>query len=504
MGTNSKKLKGFLSFIVQILKIVFWCILIIIKGLKILAYKGVGIISNLRKRIRRLFRFSISFKITVVYASMLSLLLIVLGMGILAGFYFYLLSQSSSEIEKASALAIDTVLRDSNIDDTNLNVIAHREDIFLMIYDEKAKVLYSSTNDRKKPIFHKNLNQPQLIKELNRSIIFLTRKITVNNDAYYLQAEKNFHTQMISLRILAGILFIANGLSIIFILLTGSKVSKKMLSPIERMTDTVKEISVQDLSKRLDVSGAKDELKELAETFNDMIDHIQDSYERQDQFVSDASHELRTPIAVILGYVNLLDRWGKHDDKVLEESISAIKDEADNMKDLTERLLFLAKGDKNLLMIEKQDFNVKDLMDEVIKETLLIDTHHKIINQWADHFMLHGDRKLLKQALRIFIDNGLKFTPEGGTIKLNTQLTKTHLLFVIEDNGVGISKEDLPLIFDRFYRSDKSRTKETGGQGLGLSIAKWIIDRHNGKIEVQSTIQVGTKFTIIIPIKKGR
>ena len=504
MGKNFNKSRYLLSLIARVVKIVFRCFPILIKGLRVLIHEGVGLLFNLKKRVKRLFRFSISFKITVVYAFMFTLLLIIISMGILAGFYFYLINQTSNEVEKASALTMDAVIEDSKIDHTKLGMIAQREDIIIIIYDANATAMYSSNDNLEKPLFQNKLNQIQLTKELDNSILFLTRKITINDDVYYIQVEKNFYSQMISLIILAGILFIANGLAIVLILLTGAKVSKRMLSPIERMTDTVKEISVQDLSKRLDVSGAQDELKDLAETFNAMIDHIQDSYERQDRFVSDASHELRTPIAVIQGYVNLLDRWGKNDEQVLDESITAIKDEAENMKELTEKLLFLARSDKNQLMMEKQDFNVKELVDEVMKETLLISNRHDIISHHDDHVILHGDRKLLKQALRIFIDNGVKFTPKGGTIKLSTQLTKSHVLFVIEDTGIGISKEDLPLIFDRFYRSDKSRTKETGGYGLGLSIAKLIIDMHHGKVEVQSTMGVGTKFTIMIPIKKGR
>jgi two-component system sensor histidine kinase ArlS len=129
-----------------------------------------------------------------------------------------------------------------------------------------------------------------------------------------------------------------------------------MLMPIKRMTDTVKEISVQNLDKRLDVGGSHDELKDLAQTFNEMIDRIQSSYERQNRFVSDASHELRTPVAVIQGYADLLDRWGMDHRDVMEESVNAIKDETGNMKQLIEKLLFLARADKNQLTLKMEEF----------------------------------------------------------------------------------------------------------------------------------------------------
>ncbi|GAB4273609.1 MAG: hypothetical protein Kow00111_27420 [Thermincola ferriacetica] len=168
--------------------------------------------------------------------------------------------------------------------------------------------------------------------------------------------------------------------------------------------------------------NSHDELKELAETFNEMLDRIQASYEQQNRFVSDASHELRTPISVIQGYANLLNRWGKDDKAVLEESISAIKNEADNMKDLVEKLLFLARADKNTQNVVKTSFFLNELLEEVLKETRLIDTEHTITCATNEVVNVIADRGLIKQALRIFLDNSLKFTPPDGTISVNSYL----------------------------------------------------------------------------------
>jgi signal transduction histidine kinase len=305
-------------------------------------------------------------------------------------------------------------------------------------------------------------------------------------------------------RYLGILLFVIFATDIIFITLIlgiGSKMSKKLLFPVKKMTETVNQVSLQDLNTRLDVKGSKDELKDLAKTFNDMMDRIQKSYEQQNRFVSDASHELRTPISVIQGYANLLDRWGKEDKSVLEESITAIKSEAENMKDLVEKLLFLARSDKNTQKVELTDFKLNELVEELIKETKLIDTKHKIINEYNEKVIINGDKKLLKEAFRIFIDNSIKYTPENGIIKINLYTKAKQLILEIEDTGIGISKEHLPHIFDRFYRADESRTKETGGTGLGLSIAKWIILKHKGNIEVQSKPGYGTRFIIILPRK---
>lgn len=300
--------------------------------------------------------------------------------------------------------------------------------------------------------------------------------------------------------ILGTILGIFNILGIISIVLISSRTSKRLLSPIYYMTQTVKEISINDLHKRLDISGSKDELKDLAKTFNDMLDRIQNSVELQNQFVSDASHELRTPISVIQGYANLLDRWGKDDRQVLEESISAIKSESKNMKILIENLLFLARGDKNSQNTHKENFKINELISEILKETELIDSNHNILNEKNEEFIINGDKNLIKEAIRIFADNSIKYTPTGGKIKLNSYKNNNKAIIIIEDTGIGISKDDLKYIFNRFYQVDKARTKQDGGTGLGLSIAKWIIDNHNGKIDVNSTLNVGTTIKIELPI----
>jgi two-component system, OmpR family, sensor histidine kinase ArlS len=317
----------------------------------------------------------------------------------------------------------------------------------------------------------------------------------------YLEFTKNTVEVSNYIGIIALIILASDIVLLSIMLPIGSRVSKRLLLPVKKMTETVKSISAKDMNTRLDVSGSKDELKDLSKTFNNMLDRLQRSYELQNQFVSDASHELRTPIAVIQGYANLLDRWGKEDKAVLEESIAAIKSESESMKRLVEQLLFLARSDKHTQKIEMTHFKVNELIDEVVKETKIIDYKHEILNQYNEYITINGDRNLLKEALRVFIDNSIKYTCESGVIKINSYSKNKNLIIEIEDTGSGISKEDLPHIFDRFYRADKSRTKESGGTGLGLSIAKWIVLNHAGTIEVQSKLGYGTKISILLPLK---
>lgn len=299
--------------------------------------------------------------------------------------------------------------------------------------------------------------------------------------------------------LLGTILGVFNAAGLIVIIFVGSRASRRLLSPIKKMTMAVREISYNNLDRRLDVGGSKNELKDLAKTFNEMLDRIQESVEQQTRFVSDASHELRTPISVIQGYTNLLARWGKDDRKVLEESIAALQSEAEAMNHLIEELLFLAREGSGRLKISKEQFNLNEMVDEVVFETKLIDSGHQIITEKNEEVFVNADRKLLKEAVRILVDNSVKYTPEEGTIKINCYQKKKKAVISVEDTGIGISKEDLPHIFTRFYRADRSRTKERGGTGLGLAIAKLIIDNHQGKINVWSELNEGTIFRIELP-----
>ncbi|MBU5438863.1 HAMP domain-containing protein [Tissierella sp. MSJ-40] len=327
-------------------------------------------------------------------------------------------------------------------------------------------------------------------------ISLITSTLALVGFSYYI-ADSSYHNYV---WVLGIILLISNVLGLFLIVFIGSKTSKKLLSPIDTMTKMVKEISINALDKRLDVRGSKDELKDLAITFNETLNRLQESVEKQNQFVSDASHELRTPISVIQGYANLLDRWGKEDKEVLEESLEAIKSESENMKNLVENLLFLARGDKHTQKINKEEFPLNKLIEEILTETKLIDDSHIIRNEQNENIIVNADKNLIKEALRIFLDNSIKYTPSGGTIRLNSYKKNNKAIITIEDTGMGISQEHLPHIFDRFYRTDKSRTRESGGTGLGLSIAKWIIDNHMGTITVNSKVNIGTKVTVELPL----
>ena len=241
------------------------------------------------------------------------------------------------------------------------------------------------------------------------------------------------------------------------------------------------------------------DLMGIETALNGLLERIRASYKQQTQFVSDASHELRTPIAVIQGYVNMLDRWGKEDEAILNESIEAIKNEANHMQKLVEQLLFLARGDANRQSLDMKELCLNDIMEEVYEESLMIDEKHHYRYEMTERVNVFGDSDMLKQSARILIDNAAKYTEEGEEILIRVGEWKDGSPFYsIQDNGIGMAPQEVTHVFDRFYRADAVRNSKTGGTGLGLSIAKWIIDRHQGYCDIVSREGLGTRFSVIL------
>lgn len=241
------------------------------------------------------------------------------------------------------------------------------------------------------------------------------------------------------------------------------------------------------------------ELTGLEDAINNLLKRMHDSYRQQAQFVSDASHELRTPIAVIQGYARMLERWGKDDPQVLEESIAAINSESDYMKKLVDELLFLARGEMGRNPFEPKPLSLTALIRDVCGESAMIDPDHTWTFRESPETEIVADTEMLKQCARILCENARKYTPAGGEITLRVTADEQSAAFCIQDEGVGIGSDDLPRIFDRFYRSDPARDRNSGGSGLGLAIAKWIVDRHRGSFDVLSGEGIGTRFTVHLP-----
>ncbi|MCL1803326.1 MAG: HAMP domain-containing histidine kinase [Eubacteriaceae bacterium] len=275
-----------------------------------------------------------------------------------------------------------------------------------------------------------------------------------------------------------------------------------MLAPIEAISNVAKRINGENLALRIDESQTQFELYELARTVNTMMDRIQSSYNKQMRFVSDVSHELRTPVSVVSGYGNMLKRWGKEDEEILKEAIDAIINETNAMNDLIEKLLFLARHDNESLKFEFELTDLGKIIREVIKETKLVHAEFRFEESIAPNIIAEADPARIKQLTRILIDNALKYSSSIRTISVKMNIEDSYAVLSIRDFGIGISSDDLPNIFDRFYRTDDSRTKATGGYGLGLPMASIIASGHEGSITVRSKLDYGSEFIVKLPVSQ--
>lgn len=273
---------------------------------------------------------------------------------------------------------------------------------------------------------------------------------------------------------------------------------------MDEMSEQVNRLNFQNLhTERLNVEGTKDELKALTVGINRMLDRMEEAYEMQKQFVSEASHELRTPITVLQGYSSMLRRWGAEDKDVLAESVEAIESEAKSMQELVEKLLFLSRHEHRKLPFAKEWFDMAEVIHELEKEMVYLSDTRKILCPVCEPVRVYGDRQLLKQAFRVFLDNAVKYTAQGDTISISCKNCSGACEVAIADTGIGMRRVDLEGIFGRFFRADTVRGKNIEGHGLGLSIARLIIDGHAGKILVTTQYTKGSSFVITLPRQRG-
>ncbi|WCK53542.1 HAMP domain-containing histidine kinase [Aneurinibacillus sp. Ricciae_BoGa-3] len=285
--------------------------------------------------------------------------------------------------------------------------------------------------------------------------------------------------------------------------LGGYFLSRQLLMPIQSITDTMQRIHEEDLSMRVDFYDNGDELSRLSKIFNEMMNRLETSFYQQKQFVEDASHELRTPVAIIEGHLSLLQRWGKGDPQVLDESLQASLQEIRRLSSLVEELLYLSRAESLPDSMEVRQYDPTSVMEHIAQELRTLHSEFTIETDLSPleriEITLSADH--LTQILIILLDNAIKYSGDSRSIILRSEAKDGFLILEIIDFGLGIPEEEVPLIFDRFYRINKERSREKGGNGLGLSIAKRLVERAGGTIKIASKENEGTTVTLSIPIK---
>lgn len=448
------------------------------------------------------FYFSIAFRISLNYLRLLIINSVVFCF-LFVGVYLGISAFDNNTLEKQMILKLEN--EEISIADLEDRNPYYSEGLSLRITNEATKeVVFNDTlyniekrNSIFNRVFYGDIDGKKIL------VVKDKQKVKIGDSNYTLYFQFDLSSERLLLSRLVPFVILLLAIFTGSVIVYGKKGDEKLFLPLKDMSRLANRLTVNNLqSERINLAGTKNELKDLAVTINQMLDRIELSYESQKQFVSDASHELRTPIAVIQGYVNMLDRWGKSDTEVLEESIEAIKNESKAMQELVEKLLFLSRHDKKTLRLEKHVFNMRVLVEDMLKETKMVTTNRIVETKALEDVMVYGDKQALKQAIRVFVDNAVKYTSDGDSIYISCENKEGDCVISVEDTGIGMTKRDIDNIFERFYRSDHVRDRKISGHGLGLSIAKLIIMKHTGNIRVRSQYTKGSSFIVTIPKRR--
>jgi heavy metal sensor kinase len=321
-----------------------------------------------------------------------------------------------------------------------------------------------------------------------------------------------------ALNTLLIILIITVPLVLLIASLGGQFLANKALKPVDQITQTARMITSQNLNQRIKPLKVKDEISRLIETFNEMISRLDRSFRQVKQFSTDASHELKTPLTILKGEVEVAlrkERGHQEYEQILKSNL----EEINRMSQIVEDLLLLSKADSGEIRLSKEDMNLTEILNEVVAQVNILAQSKNLRIETSNHheeIHIFGDPLRIRELFLNLIENGIKYTEEGGSIHIH--LTKDVFLqkgataggpkgeqakcarIIVSDTGMGISKEDQERIFDRFFRVDKARSREQGGSGLGLSICKWIVEAHSGEIKVESELGKGSSFIVTLPI----
>ncbi|MDP4103509.1 MAG: HAMP domain-containing sensor histidine kinase [Bacillota bacterium] len=361
----------------------------------------------------------------------------------------------------------DSALDDGqNLGDSNLPPLRRDPRLIILVWNKKHQLLEQSRGSElfvgnEKLVEPKNFNKLTDINIADYSYRYMAVQVDTNIGKVSIQVIRNTNSERELLDRLLLIMIIGCGIGILCAVGSGYFLAGRALIPIKN------------------------------------------AWQKQQQFVSDASHELRTPLAVIQAKTELLFRSPSSSIKEKIIDISTISNESRRLSKLVTNLLTLARSDSDQIEVKKESFRVDQLLMEIMQqyEEIVAYQEKSLVLNAADPVSFLGDRERIHQLIVILLDNAIKFTSEGGEIRLSCSQSHSSIILQVEDSGIGITEKDIPKIFDRFYQGDKSRTGAEG-TGLGLSIAKWIIDKHHGKVKVTSSLGKGTLFEITFPKNK--
>lgn len=349
------------------------------------------------------------------------------------------------------------------------------------------------------PILDVSKAQTDMIQHNGSRIVHLSVPVyEKGNHTATIEAVRRLTMLDSYLQILLGALSVTSIGAIVFAIFGTYWFTAKLTGPINQMVHTMREIDRSGKLHRVKLASREEsvELQQMVRAFNQMIERLDRTFEHQKQFVADASHELKTPLTVISSYVDMLQRWGKDKPEIRDEAIEAIARETERMQILIRSMLTLTEAEQATWM-NMSRFDIVPITQDL--SSVLGTTFGREIRVHARQPTIHmkADKDKIRQLLLILLDNAIKYSKEAIDVRIVPM--KSGIKLEVTDYGIGVPENEIPYLFDRFYRVDEARHRSTGGSGLGLSIAKKIIDLHNGKVDVYSKVGNGTTISILFP-----
>ncbi len=486
--------------------------------------------------------YSLRTKLTFWYSGVLAIVLVVFSV-LTYSFIAYTQEQLTDDalLEMATAFLnsfVSEIQQGNDSQETNevksIKDIANEtindfkfKDYYFFVYDNNKQIitysepiLVNSTTDTLFPFLLSEL--PNLIdkSESKQSHFYKTFIINQYQVRLFLitsQVEKQPYTIVVTcflndqkkfLSKLKYIFFITIPFILVLASIGGWLLARKSLSPIVVMSQQAMQIGADNLYERLPVINNQDELGRLATIFNDLLERLNQSFEMQRRFIADASHELRTPIAIVQGEAEVTLSDPNCSVERSKESLSIIQDEAKRLSKIVEDMLTLARADSGQYQIRFVSFYLDELVADCVRTIRSLSSKKdiKIICEIREEMLFQGDEVLIRRMILNLLDNARKYTMPGGIIQILCEKQKDTYVIAITDNGPGIPQDAQAHIFERFFRADKSRSRidsNGGGTGLGLSIALWIAQTHKGTIKLSHSDSFGSTFTITLPIQNS-
>ena len=437
--------------------------------------------------------------------------------------------QKISEQLQSNAVLVGEILKDDLIEGRGEDIqnktkaLADKLDLRITVIDRQSKVIGDS--ETTPSLMESHADRPELIRAFENGFGQSTRfSDTLNYNMKYVAVRVNDGDEhlgivrfalplsevQIQIQTIYRVVLLGAFVAVVIALTAAYFISRSIISPISQMQIVAQRIAKGDFSRKVKIKS-KDELGELAKSLNIMADELQqkiESLKRMDRvrtdFVANVSHELKTPLTLIKGYIETLQDRAIDDKEKAHKFISIIKEHTSRLENIINDLLSLSELELSRNSIVKTDFDLRHLIDEVAMgfgHALDAKQQTLSINSQGDDFGVKADSDKIEQVFVNLIDNAIKYTKDAGRINISLLEQQDAITVTVEDNGIGIAKEHLDRLFERFYRVDKARSRQLGGTGLGLGIAKHIVIAHNGEIHIESEINKGATVSVTLPKK---